>query len=174
MYKKLKFSTIIVLLLLLSACTTQPKVGLNKISSQQLFEKLEKNETFWILTLDAEQQLIEENGILDMYEQALQRAGITAFYVNVSELSASDRQKLGTNYLHPFGSSEFHQKKWDFEDRGLVYVENGGVLSMTNQVNFSRVMIEKDYIRQKEVDNNIHLMLEKLNFYNMKYELGGQ
>lgn len=158
-------------LFILGACNDVKAPGLYEISYKELLKKLEANETFWLVTLDAKPELIKAKDILSLFEEGVNQQGIPTYYVNIYGQDLAEKEHLETAYLHPFMSDYGGGAGWDASTSGFVYVKNGGVISMSDLSNFSASMIETNDVKKHNVYQNITKQLQLMDEYGVSYQI---
>lgn len=165
------------LTLILAACSSSSasKKGINEISHKDLLKKLDNNETFWLITLDADPKLVEESGVLESFETNLKKSGIeSALYLNVYDLSEDEKDSLSDKYSHLSMTNQNSSWKWKFDKGGLVYVSNGSVFqSGASDGTLYDFQFEENDIEKlnKEIETNVANTLNGLEEWNIDFEL---
>ena len=111
-------------LLLLSACGNSTEVGMNEMTLKDLEKKLDNDESFLLVTFSASEGDVEESELVKAFDESLNKAEQTAFYVNFDGESQETLDKLGETHT----PSEYKGDVWEPKDDGLVLIEDGGVM----------------------------------------------
>lgn len=160
---------LLALTLFLAACGSGSvsKKGINEISHKDLLKQLDNNETFWLITLDADPKLVKDSSILEEYEKEINKKGIEgAAYLNTYDLTEEEKEKLSTDYSDVQMNGE-----WSILDGGLTYVNHGSVYQPNNGESFDPMFFEGDDINfDKEIKETLSALLEELDYLNIKYE----
>lgn len=139
--KRMKIFSFILLAmsLLLAACSESDNSGTmaSKKSNKQgniyetdyneLLKLLDNNETFWLITLDADPKFVNESGILDEFNKQVGRMGIDSIsYLNTYDMSETEKVELSEEYSYSRYNDWY--KEWDYEQGGLMLVSNGSII----------------------------------------------
>lgn len=168
---------LLALTLFLAACGSGSvsKKGINEISHKDLLKQLDNNETFWLITLDADPKLVEESGALGKFETNLQKSGIeNAVYVNTHGLSEDEKNNLSDKYTHLSMTNQNSSWNWKFDKGGLVYVSNGSVFQSgaSDGTLYDFQFEENDMEKlKKEIETNVANTLNGLEEWNIDFEL---
>lgn len=169
--KMILILSIVTTLLFLVACgsddsgksSKKAKEGLNSISYDALIKKLKDRDTFYLVTLDARPELLEEKNIVDDFDEEFKNRGMKVFFVNLYDVDDAKKKSLSEDYLHTV-MSKGSGYTWDAWDEGFVYVENGRVVNLAGGYNFSEKFItnHKKMVRelQQKVDAQFIRMKE--------------
>lgn len=164
---------LLALTLFLAACGSGSvsKKGINEISHKDLLKQLDNNETFWLITLDADPKLVKDSGILDEFKKQIARKGIEgAAYLNTYDLTEEEKTELGEEYSYSRYNDWYND--WDYERGGLVLVSNGSMIQTpyTEASFYDTDFAEKRYEDLFEIiELNIKDLFEDLDTFDIDY-----
>lgn len=137
----------------------KPEVGLNEITLDELIEKKNNNEAFYVLLYEASQKNVEQTKLLEAYDEALKQNDITAFYLNIKDKNEETLSSLEDEFESQSSSS--HNP---FEDGGLTIVYDGKIDSPFDyyaESRFLNMIIETNadkggtFVNDKELKSKI-------------------
>lgn len=107
------------------------KNGLNPgeivtITYEELIEKLDNKESFFLLPLEVKEDIFIESGVKEYFSNSLKEHGFGAYYIYITR--EEDDEEL-RNYTHEKFALDEGMKEWVPVIEGFVYVDNGGVIS---------------------------------------------
>lgn len=144
-YKKLSMLIALIAVILLGACgsseeeTTESVAfngNLQKIEYDDLIDKLDNGESFFLLTLETTDEAFIDSGLEKAFDQALGEHGIEAYYYGIETMDENeeDREEHAERFRTLSDYSRFEE--FDSEDgepwypltSGLAYSDNGEVV----------------------------------------------
>lgn len=159
-------------ILMLVGCSSDssPKVGtVKEISFEKLLKKFDERETFWLISLDAEPELIQKKQVIEDFERELKRQGLSAYYINIKELTDQEKDSLNKDYSH-FEMGANGKSVWESRDDGLVYVKDGGIINFSDGVSFSDTVIERYDSMEKNIREKVEVQLKRISERGIEME----
>lgn len=96
------------------------------LSYDELIDKLDNKESFFLLPLEVEEDVFIESGVKEYFANSLKEHGFGAYYIYLTR--EEDDEEL-RNYTHEKYALDEGMKEWVPVIEGFVYVDNGGVIS---------------------------------------------
>lgn len=104
--------------------STEPKIGLNKITLDEMVKKKNSKESFFLFMFKAPKKQVKNTKLLEAYDKALKEKKVKAFYINIHDFGYKKNQKLKK-------LDETYKKRISghnpFEDGGIVVVHHGKI-----------------------------------------------
>lgn len=135
--------------------------NLKNIEYDELIEKLDKEESFFLVTLETTDDAFVASGLEKAFDKALENNGIEAYYLGfetMDELPDEERQKdvdrwvsLSDNYSHDDISKDSGASAWSPTRSVFAYADKGKVITAHN---YSPMNIEWEDIQRlsEEID----------------------
>ena len=140
----------------------QVKEGLNTISYDQLMKKLADRDTFYLVTLDARPEVLEEKNVEEDFDDELKKRGMKTSYVNLYGVDEEKKKNLSKDYLHPVMTT--NNFTWDAPEDGFVYVEDGRVINLGALHSFTEKAMLNDIDMKRQLQRKIDDLFEKMRF----------
>ncbi|KZO00924.1 hypothetical protein [Pseudobacillus badius] len=164
------FSTLLIVGIL-SGCQSSPQIGINELSTRQLEKKLDNHETFILFSFSANEKDIEKTKLIEAFNDSFRRSGVTAYYINLKDMSDKESRKLAQKYVHPKSGDEWNPLF------SMSVVENGGVYPL-NSKNMNSEEVQAffkteannnvDHLQQiSNIDQDVRKTLEYIQFYEI-------
>ncbi|MED0668062.1 hypothetical protein [Bacillus badius] len=164
------FSTLLIVVIL-SGCQSSPQIGINELSIRQLEKKLDNHETFILFSFSANEKDIEKTKLIEAFNDSFRRSGVTAYYINLKDMSDKESRKLAQKYVHPKSGDEWNPLF------SMSVVENGGVYPL-NSKNMNSEEVQAffkteannnvDHLQQiSNIDQDVRKTLEYIQFYEI-------
>ena len=167
--KMILILSIVTTILFLVACgsddsgksSKKAKEGLNSISYDALIKKLEDRDTFYLVTLDARPELLEEKNVEKDFDEEFKKRGMKVFFVNLYDVDDEKKRSLGEDHLHTVMSTGSGYD-WDVSSEGFVYVEDGRIVNLGGGVNFEEEVIEGYENMKKSLDRKLNAQFQRM------------
>ncbi len=154
------------LTLILSACGSTSKVGINEISLKELEKKFDNKETFLLLAYAENQDDIDRTNFIKAYDQALKDYNLKAYFINMIDMDEDELEVLENKYEHPDsrgGWSPSYAELTLVVD-GLAGLENGYDHKNKDWLNDG-----KDYLKEMDnINSGIKDILAYLSAHNIE------
>src|SRR5699024_6568355 len=92
----------------------------------EMIDKKNNEETFFVLMFDAKNEYIRKTKFLEAYNKALKEKDEKAFYINIHNLSNENNKKLNSIRETYNNQNTGHSP---FEDGGMAVIHNGKISS---------------------------------------------
>lgn len=111
--------------------------GINEITFKELQEKLDKDETFLLVTYSASEEDVENSKLVEALDDSFNRAGNIGYSVNLKDESQDTLDKLGRENTHP----QYKGDVWELKEDGLVLIQEGSLVKDTRFPNVTETWI---------------------------------
>lgn len=134
--------------------------NLKKIEYEDLIDKLDNKESFFLLTLETTDEAFVESGLEQAFDKALGEHGIEAYYYGIETMD-EDNEEVYEEHVERFRKlkeySRFDEfdaggKTWYPLSSGLVYVDKGEIESVKGDFVYDKAVIDWEDIQQLQIE----------------------